>query len=339
MHRVGEIGDDLAGLGAIAIERGKLGECCAGIALQHRLHQIEDAGAVGEAEKPAHAAWLSNIRQAAQFSRTSYVHGRAVVIGRVVTGEHVHIAAGASVRADEGSPFFLGSNTNVQDGVVIHALKDRRVLVGGEEWAVYVGKTNLDQFATGLNGTRTPHTIPRSVYGREMISGGSSSGSALAVALGQVPFAVATDTAGSGRVPAALNGIVGFKPSRGLISTVGLVPACKSLDCLSVMAGSIDDVDRVLDVMVARDDDVARRHRADRRPEADGEVVALVAAVAVHERAVARELPVVGGRAVVEELAAVLGQVDHVVRTAQLVGEVDSGREGARARLRVADDD
>lgn len=121
--------------------------------------------------------------------------------------------------------------------------------------ALYVGKTNLDQFATGLNGTRTPHTIPRSVYGAEMISGGSSSGSALAVALGEVPFAVATDTAGSGRVPAALNGVVGFKPSRGLISTVGLVPACKSLDCLSVMAGSIDDVDRVLDIMIGRDDE------------------------------------------------------------------------------------
>ena len=120
--------------------------------------------------------------------------------------------------------------------------------------ALYVGKTNLDQFATGLNGTRTPYTVPRSVYGGEMISGGSSSGSALAVALGQVPFAVATDTAGSGRVPAALNGVVGYKPSRGLISTVGLVPACKSLDCLSVMAGSIDDVDRVIDVMIARDD-------------------------------------------------------------------------------------
>ena len=110
----------------------------------------------------------------------------------------------------------------------------RRLLDAG---ALYVGKTNLDQFATGLNGTRTPYTVPRSVYGGEMISGGSSSGSALAVALGQVPFAVATDTAGSGRVPAALNGVVGFKPSRGLISTVGLVPACKSLDCISVMAG------------------------------------------------------------------------------------------------------
>ncbi|MCP9275110.1 allophanate hydrolase [Mycolicibacterium arenosum] len=121
--------------------------------------------------------------------------------------------------------------------------------------ALYVGKTNLDQFATGLNGTRTPYTVPRSVYGNELISGGSSSGSALAVALGQVPFAVATDTAGSGRVPAALNGVVGYKPSRGLISTVGLVPACKSLDCISLMAGCIDDVDRVRAVMVGRDDD------------------------------------------------------------------------------------
>ncbi len=134
--------------------------------------------------------------------------------------------------------------------------------------ALYVGKTSLDQFATGLNGTRTPYTIPRSVYGGELISGGSSSGSALAVALGQVPFAVATDTAGSGRVPAALNGVVGFKPSRGLISTVGLVPACKSLDCVSIMAGSIDDADRAFDVMAGRDD--ADAWSRDRGPRHDG---------------------------------------------------------------------
>ncbi|WP_328856208.1 allophanate hydrolase [Williamsia herbipolensis] len=120
--------------------------------------------------------------------------------------------------------------------------------------ALYVGKTNLDQFATGLNGTRTPYTIPRSVFGDEMISGGSSSGSARAVALGQVPFAVATDTAGSGRVPAALNGVIGFKPSRGLISTVGLVPACRSLDCISIMAATVEDADRAFEVMAGRDD-------------------------------------------------------------------------------------
>ena len=81
--------------------------------------------------------------------------------------------------------------------------------------ALFVGKTSLDQFATGLNGTRTPHTIPRSVFGGDLISGGSSSGSALAVALGQVPFAVATDTAGSGRVPAALNGVSGSSRRAG----------------------------------------------------------------------------------------------------------------------------
>ncbi|TFV89206.1 allophanate hydrolase [Blastococcus sp. CT_GayMR16] len=119
--------------------------------------------------------------------------------------------------------------------------------------AVLVGKTNLDQFATGLNGTRSPYGIPRNVHGGDLIPGGSSSGSALAVATGQVPFAVATDTAGSGRVPAALNAIIGFKPSRGLLSTTGLVPACRSLDCMSLMGTTVDDVRRVFDVVAAVD--------------------------------------------------------------------------------------
>jgi allophanate hydrolase len=125
-----------------------------------------------------------------------------------------------------------------------------RLLAAG---AVFVGKTNLDQFATGLNGTRSPYGIPRNVHGGELIPGGSSSGSALAVATGQVPFAVATDTAGSGRVPAALNAVLGFKPSRGLLSTTGLVPACRSLDCMSLMATTVDDVRRVFDVVAAVD--------------------------------------------------------------------------------------
>jgi allophanate hydrolase len=119
--------------------------------------------------------------------------------------------------------------------------------------AILVGKTNLDQFATGLNGTRTPYTIPRSVFGNDLISGGSSSGSALAVAQGLVPFAVATDTAGSGRVPPALNAVLGFKPSRGLISAVGLVPACRSLDCISLIAGTVEDLATVFDVVAAPD--------------------------------------------------------------------------------------
>lgn len=119
--------------------------------------------------------------------------------------------------------------------------------------AILVGKNNLDQFATGLNGTRSPYGVPRSVFGGDLISGGSSSGSAVAVALGEVPFALATDTAGSGRVPPALNGVVGYKPSRGLLSTVGLVPACRSLDCLSLITVDIADAALLLDVVAAVD--------------------------------------------------------------------------------------
>jgi allophanate hydrolase len=105
--------------------------------------------------------------------------------------------------------------------------------------ATLVGKTNLDQFATGLTGTRSPYGTPVSVFGGGLISGGSSSGSAVAVAAGMVDFALGTDTAGSGRVPAALNGIVGLKPTRGLLSTLGVVPACRSLDCVSIFARDV----------------------------------------------------------------------------------------------------
>jgi allophanate hydrolase len=114
--------------------------------------------------------------------------------------------------------------------------------------AVLVGKTNLDQFATGLVGTRSAYGTCHSVLDPELISGGSSSGSAVVVAEGVVPFALGTDTAGSGRVPAAANGIVGLKPSRGLIDIRGVVPACRSIDCVSIFAGSVDLAERVLSV-------------------------------------------------------------------------------------------
>ncbi len=91
-------------------------------------------------EAPKHLNWLGNIRGAATRARSVYVHPAATVIGRVTMGEHVHVAAGSSVRADEGSPFFIGANTNIQDGAILHALKDKRVAVGPEEWAIYVGK-------------------------------------------------------------------------------------------------------------------------------------------------------------------------------------------------------
>ena len=114
--------------------------------------------------------------------------------------------------------------------------------------AVPLGKTNMDQFATGLVGTRSPYGACRNSLNPDYISGGSSAGSAVAVALGQVSFALGTDTAGSGRVPAAFNNIVGLKPSRGLLSTRGVVPACASLDCVTVFANSCDDANRVFNV-------------------------------------------------------------------------------------------
>jgi allophanate hydrolase len=107
--------------------------------------------------------------------------------------------------------------------------------------AIPVGKTNLDQFATGLNGTRSPYGIPRNAYNRAWVSGGSSSGSAVAVAAGLVAFALGTDTAGSGRVPAAFNHLIGFKPTRGRWSSRGLVPACRTLDCITVFSSTPDE--------------------------------------------------------------------------------------------------
>ena len=113
--------------------------------------------------------------------------------------------------------------------------------------ALPIGKTNLDQFATGLVGTRTPFGACQSVFDSRYISGGSSSGSAVAVAAGMVTFALGTDTAGSGRVPAAFNNIVGLKPTRGLLSNRGVFPACRSLDCVSIFAGSCHDAQAVLE--------------------------------------------------------------------------------------------
>jgi allophanate hydrolase len=119
--------------------------------------------------------------------------------------------------------------------------------------AVLIGKTNLDQFATGLVGTRSPHGVPRNPFDARYIPGGSSSGSAVAVAAGLVSFALGTDTAGSGRVPGAFNNIVGLKPTRGLLSTRGVVPACRSLDCVSVFAQTAADAAAVFEVIAGFD--------------------------------------------------------------------------------------
>ncbi len=119
--------------------------------------------------------------------------------------------------------------------------------------AIIIGKTNLDQFATGLVGVRSPYGIPVNPIRSDLIPGGSSSGSAVAVSAGLVPLALGTDTAGSGRVPAMLNNIVGLKPSLGLISNAGLVPACRTLDCISVFSLTVDDAMAALSVMAGPD--------------------------------------------------------------------------------------
>jgi allophanate hydrolase len=118
----------------------------------------------------------------------------------------------------------------------------KRLLEAG---AILIGKTNMDQFATGLVGTRTPYGVCSSVFDPRYISGGSSSGSAVAVARELCAFSLGTDTAGSGRVPAAFNNLVGMKPTRGLLSTSGVVPACRSLDCVSIFASSASDAQLV----------------------------------------------------------------------------------------------
>jgi allophanate hydrolase len=120
--------------------------------------------------------------------------------------------------------------------------------------AIPVGKTNMDQFATGLVGVRSPYGVPRNPFDARMIPGGSSSGSAVAVSAGLVSFALGTDTAGSGRVPAAYNNIVGIKPSAGLLSARGVVPACRSLDCVSVFALTTGDAAAITGVARGYDD-------------------------------------------------------------------------------------
>ena len=119
--------------------------------------------------------------------------------------------------------------------------------------AIFIGKTNLDQLATGLTGCRSPHGYPRSVFHKDYISGGSSSGNCVSVGAKLVSFSLATDTAGSGRVPSAFNGVVGFKPTRGLISAIGVTPACLSLDCVAIISHTVAEARLVWDLTTSFD--------------------------------------------------------------------------------------
>ncbi len=138
--------------------------------------------------------------------------------------------------------------------------------------ALPLGKANLDQFATGLNGTRSPWGACRNSFDPSLVSGGSSAGSAVSVALGLATFSLGTDTAGSGRIPAAFNNLIGVKPTRGLLSATGVVPACRSLDCVSIFALHADDANAVLAAAEGQDaiDGYSRLNPYDNRSQAYG---------------------------------------------------------------------
>jgi allophanate hydrolase len=188
--------------------------------------------------------WISRLDDSALIATA------AAIDARIAAGETLPLA---------GVPFAAKDNIDVAgldttaacpsfayhpaaSATVVHRLQNAG--------AICIGKTNLDQFATGLNGSRSPHGAPVNVYNLAYVSGGSSSGSAVAVAAGLVAFALGTDTAGSGRVPAAFNHLIGLKPSRGRWSNSGVVPACKTLDCVTVLASTITDA-ALVDSIVA----------------------------------------------------------------------------------------
>ncbi|MEV6193981.1 allophanate hydrolase [Streptomyces sp. NPDC051920] len=165
---------------------------------------------------------------------------------RVAAGEHLPLAG--RLLAVKGNIDVAGLPTTAGCPAYAYAPEEdapavARLRAAG---AVVLGTTNMDQFATGLVGTRSPYGAVRGALDPERISGGSSSGSAVAVALGIADLALGTDTAGSGRVPAAFNGIVGLKPTRGLVPTTGVVPACASLDCVTVFARTLPEAEQAL---------------------------------------------------------------------------------------------
>jgi len=204
-------------------------------------------------------AWIS------RFAPARLLEMARAVDARVASGDDLPLA---------GVPFAVKDNIDVAGldttaacpafayAPQAHADVVQRLCSAG---AIPVGKTNLDQFATGLNGTRSPHGAPRCVFNLAYVSGGSSSGSAVVVGAGLVPFALGTDTAGSGRVPAAFNGLIGHKPSKGRWSTTGLVPACRSLDCITVFSHDAADA-ALIDSLAAGFDpaDPYARARPDR---------------------------------------------------------------------------
>jgi allophanate hydrolase len=235
--------------GGAAIEGGRLN--VVGIANAVNTGRLS-AVAVAE-ETVARLADYDAVQPQIWISRVSpdaLIAAARAVDARVAAGEILPLA---------GVPFAVKDNVDVEGLDTTAACPAftyrpdasatvvERLIAAG---AICVGKTNLDQFTTGLNGTRSPYGSPRNAYNLAYVSGGSSSGSSVAVAAGLVAFALGTDTAGSGRVPAAFQHLIGFKPSKGRWSNRGLVPACRTLDCITVFTDDIADA-RLVDSVVA----------------------------------------------------------------------------------------
>lgn len=196
--------------------------------------------------KEADTAWITKVDEAKLRTQLQSLQERLAAVGGDLTRLPLY-----------GIPFAIKDNidaagwpttaacpafgyTAQDDAITVRRLR--------EAGAILIGKTNLDQFATGLVGTRSPYGAVSNAFRSEYISGGSSAGSAVVVARGLVPFSLGTDTAGSGRVPAAFNNIVGLKPTRGWLSTTGVVPACRTLDCVSVFALTVADAEEIANI-------------------------------------------------------------------------------------------
>src|SRR4051812_23906006 len=193
-----------------------------------------DSSVHATAGDPA-AAWITRLDPPLATSETGPLAGLTFAVKDNIDVAGVPTTAGGPAFAYEPS----------QSATVVHKL-----LAAGARLA---GKTNLDQFACGLNGTRSPFGAVPNAFNPLYVCGGSSPGSAYVVATGQVDFALGTDPAGSGRVPAGLNNIVGLKPSKGLVSAHGVVPAAQSVDCVSIFARTVAVAARVLEVAMGHD--------------------------------------------------------------------------------------
>jgi allophanate hydrolase len=209
----------------------------AAVGANHSAALAAAAAARGTAQ-PAFISVLTD-EQVCQYPASTDSGGTLAGMPFVVK-DNIDVAGVPTTAADPARSAVAGRNATVVD----------RLIAAG---AVPIAKANLDQYATGLVGTRSPYGACHSVFSADHVSGGSSSGSAVAVASGVVPFALATDTAGSGRVPAAFNELVGLKATKGLVSTTGVVPACRSLDCVTVLTQTVGLAREVFEVIAAFD--------------------------------------------------------------------------------------